>query len=332
MKTILFRADAKPGIGTGDLVSLIQLSKTFSANDWNCLFLVQETAPALKLMEVHGIRNVFTLPEDCSPEEDLQALRHLVAEHAVSHLFACITERPLTEYGAFPENIKKACINFDGIVPAEWALIVNWNFPDDDWYPSAPATTKKLLGPEYVILPENFDLQKIEDRVLRKPIQNILIAMGGADEFDLTTLTVTKFIQEQMCYELTIVLGPGFQHREKLDAVLKESKLAYRCLNSVSDMFSLYLECDAAIATGGLTSSELVATKTPSILVAAMEHQERRCRYFHEKDWAVFMGHWEQFKQMPLQPALAQLEVFEADRFTMKFSGREKIYKAFAGI
>ncbi len=333
MQKILFRADAKPGIGTGDLVSLIHLSRVFEKNGWETHFFIRDSDMGKRLIRDRSIRNYREFPDSESVEEEVDDINRYLSKNNITHFFACVTERLLTLYTNIHSDVIKGCINFDGIIPEDYKLTVNWNFPDPEWYKQKEhPKTQFLLGPEYVVLPDNFDQDVIHAREFNRPIKNLLVSMGGADEHDLTLQAVQKIIAESLELNLNIILGAGYRNHEPLEKFLSASGLNYICKSSVTDMFKEYMECDAAIATGGLTSSELVATHTPALLIAAYPHQEARCRFFHDNQMATYLGPQEQLVDKKLGTALAKLEQFSSKNFTMNFRGAEVIFTHFSQL
>jgi spore coat polysaccharide biosynthesis predicted glycosyltransferase SpsG len=331
MKKILFRADANPAIGTGDLVSLIHLSRVFDKNGWESHFMVRDSAAAKKILADYKIARCETIADSGSGAEELAAVDRYLTRNRITHLFACITDRPLTEYALIGSPVAKGCVNFDGRIPKSWDLVVNWNFPDPRWYPRKDFPgTRFLLGPEYVILPDNFDAKRVARREHQRPIRKLLVAMGGADALNLTAAVAAKIQKERLPLELTLILGSGYEGRPALDAALKSCTIPYRIKVGVADMFAQYLECDAAIGGGGLTASELVASHTPAILVAVCDHQVARCRHFHEKGWAVFLGAADELDGKPIGPLLQQLAGFDRNNFTARFCGAMEIYNHFS--
>ena len=91
MKKILFRADAKPSIGTGDLISLITLSEYL--DDFECFFLTQSTSVAKKIIERRNQKNVFWLDENADVKVDVATINEIVDSHKIDMLFFEITER-----------------------------------------------------------------------------------------------------------------------------------------------------------------------------------------------------------------------------------------------
>ena len=105
-------------------------------------------------------------------------------------------------------------------------------------------------------------------------------------------------------FEIIIILGAGYQHKTLLNESLSGSKSKFTVRENVLNMFEEYMRCDLAIGAGGLTASELVATRTPSILIATYQHQIPRCQYFDDRGWATYLG----FKEVARQDLLEAIE------------------------
>ena len=90
---------------------------------------------------------------------------------------------------------------------------------------------------------------------------------------------------------MTVIVGAGYKHGESLTRRLAASGYRHRMRQNVTDMLAAYLDCDVAVGSGGLTASELVASRTPAILISTYEHQIARCRHFHNNGWARYLGY-----------------------------------------
>lgn len=289
--------------------------------------MTHDSEAARKLTADYRIERCRFLVDEMGVKDEVNHINRYFAANHITHFFACVNLWSLEKYTGLDPAVVKGCINDDGKLTDDWRLVVNWNFPAPGLYAMENfPKTRFLLGPEFVILPDNFDREIISKRTFNRPIKNLLIAMGGADEYNLTTGVVRKVLDENLDLHLIIILGAGFEGHDELNSVLQSASLSYDCKTSVADMFTEYMNCDAAIGTGGLTSSELVATHTPSLLVAAYEHQEARCRYFGERGVAVYLGDLDACKNKSLKEGLAKLENFDADNFSMRFRGAEEIY------
>lgn len=288
MKKILFRADAKPSIGTGDLMSLLHLSTYLDG--FECYFLTQATQTAERIIQRYQPKNIFWLKENADAAADVAAINALIADKKIDIVFFEITERKLTDYVGIIPTAKKVCVNFDGHIPDDIRLLINWDAAAPNYYDLEKfPTTKFLLGPQYVILPKSFYSEMIQHREYSQTRRNILIAMGGADELDFTS-KVAEILAEGI-YTLTIIVGAGYSHKDVLTRMLDTKPCRYTIKTNVQDMLSEYLACDFAIGAGGLTSSELVASRTPCALIATYEHQIARCNYFHQQKWAEYLGY-----------------------------------------
>ena len=289
MRSILFRADANPAIGIGDLMSLITLSEYFDSNEWQCYFMIRAYPASVKLSERIDKNNLTVIDSNASIESEVIQINSFCKKRCIDLLLIEITERPLSEYSSLDTSIKKACINFNSNLLSDLSLVVNWDVDARKYMKQNDAPDAKfLLGPEYVILPKVF--YNLKQRIYKARSETILIAMGGADEHNLTSDIISCLIENKTELNLNIIVGSGYQHIDQLKKTLEKSNLKWKIKHNVKSMLEEYLECDVAIGAGGLTASELVASKTPAILIATYEHQIARCQYFEHKGYVKYLG------------------------------------------
>ncbi len=289
-KKILFRADASPVLGIGDLSSLINLSEYFIENRWKVYFLIKDTQAGLALTKMKGVENLYTMPAGITVEDEVRKLNSVIEEVGIDLVFFEITERKLTDYKGLSKKIKKACVCFDGHVFEDMDIVIDWDTAAFDFFnPEKYPGTKFLLGPEFVILPINFDRQIIESRKYKQKPETLLLTMGGADELDFTGKILDILIKQGIALKIKAIVGSGYGEIEALKKKAENADVVIE--QNVKNMFEQYLSCDVAIGAGGLTASELVATKTPAILIATHKHQQARCEYFNEKGWVNYLGY-----------------------------------------
>jgi len=291
VKRILFRADAKPSIGTGDLMSLIHLSRYLERDGWETHFMIRDYKAGVDLAAKYGIRKIQVMDGNLTIQGEVDEINKYIEEQRIDVVFFEITERKLTEYDGITSRVIKACVSFDGVVPDKTDLVVNWDVEAHTRFNTARyPDTMFLLGPEYVILPSEFDLTKIQKRMYKESPERLLVAMGGADEFNITQKLVDVLKRNKIKLKVHVIVGAGYGYLETLHNSLKNSGLQYEIKQNITNMFNEYLECDVAVGAGGLTSYELIAAATPALLIAAYEHQVARCVYFDSQGWAKFMG------------------------------------------
>lgn len=324
MKKILFRADAKPSIGTGDLMSLIHLSKYFKKNSWEPHFIIRNYKAGVSIVKKHKLNKVFVIDENFSVQQEMDIINSYIEKHCIDAIFFEITENNLSEYKGLSENVFKGCAVFDGAVPDDMDLVVSWDVVSDKFFDKAkyPKTTF-FLGPEYVILPVEFDTEKIKNRQYNTNPETLLVAMGGADELNFTQKVVDALIRNGIDLKINVIIGSGYEYKEKLKKNLENSSLKYEIKHNVIDMFREYMQCDIAIGGGGLTSSELVATRTPAILIALYEPQISRCEYFARHGLAQYLG----YREVNSNLLLNYLKKINLPNNEMVFHGKEKIFE-----
>jgi spore coat polysaccharide biosynthesis predicted glycosyltransferase SpsG len=288
MKRILFRADAKPSIGVGDLMSLITLSKYFNET-WEVFFLIKSYKAALILVQQHQLQNVITMKENIPLEEEIVFINNTIQKLTIDILCLEITEIKLSSYIGLDQTIKKVAINFDGDILDNLDLLVNWDIDVEKLFDGkAYQKTKFLLGPQYVILPK--EIYTIKKSNPTKRDKKLLIAMGGADEFNLTQKVIDTILQNNLNLKITIIVGAGYEYLSSLQNTLKNSNTKFEIKQNITNMIKEYSVCDIAIGAGGLTASELVAAKISTILIATYQHQIARCEYFEKEGLATYLG------------------------------------------
>lgn len=294
MKKILFRADAAPHIGIGDLMSLINISKYFDDTIEIC-FIIKNYEAGLRLIKSYEVEEYTTvIDQNITIEDEVNFINQFIKENKIDLIFFEITERALFDYQSITSTVKKVAVNFDGKIPDNLDLVIDWDVEADKYFtPKEYPNTKFLLGPEYVILPQEFYSAKVKNKTDNVGIPKVLIAMGGADELDFTSKVVDSIINLNLNYELNIIVGSGYQAKKSLEAKLSNSSLKYEIKQNVTNMIDEYLSCSIGIGAGGLTSSEMVAAKISPILIATYEHQVARCKYFDKMGWAKYLGYRE---------------------------------------
>lgn len=291
MKKILFRADANPPIGTGDLVSFINLAGYFRREGWQTHFIIRNYASAVKLVEKYCPGKVLMLKDAIPLTEEIKVINRYISKSRIDVFFIQVTEHKLAEYAEVNGAALKACVSFNKDIPANIDLVLNWDVGAETFFDTSRYPQKTfLLGPEYAILPANFNLKKAKARAYRKAPRTLLIAMGGADELNFTQKMVNSLIRNGTGLKLKIIVGSGYAHRSELARSLIESGIKHEIKQNITDMFAEYMSCDVAVGAGGLTVFELIASGTPALIVATYEHQVKRCEYFGESGLIKYLG------------------------------------------
>ncbi|MBI9086962.1 MAG: hypothetical protein JEZ11_25430 [Desulfobacterales bacterium] len=292
---ILFRADAYPAIGTGDLMSLVHFSRhpRVVAAGWQCHFMVRDHSTARNLLAGRQVSHVSLIPADASTAEERVAVVRYTADHNMDAVIFEITDRRLDTFDLTEIDAVTAAVDFYGWIPRGLDLVVNWDteaparyhcqdFPGTDFF----------LGPETVFLDPDF----LSGRQRWQPEENdrrpVVVAMGGADEFDLTGGILSELVPRlPPDTSFVAVVGAGYGHLDRLRDLAQGANGRLTIRQNITDMCREFLGARHVFGAGGLTAYELVATGTPCSLVACYDHQVHRCRHFADRGWVRYLGH-----------------------------------------
>ena len=292
MKKIIFRADAGPSIGTGDLVSFIHLSRYFERRGWECYFVARDYPAAVALLNLHNIRKRTVIRNNVSAAREVEIINGRITKSRADAVFLQVSENALSRYSGIANNAFRACAYFGNDLPAGYDLVLNWDVGSEGRFDRRKHPgTKFFLGPEYIIISADFDRRAIKKRTYGKERKNLAVMMGGADERNFTARVVKKLDGLRCGMKISVILGAGYRHEKELGKILAGSSLDYKIKKNVKNMFDEYMGCDVAIGAGGLTASELVVTGTPAMLTALYEHQIARCGYFGRMGWVRYLGY-----------------------------------------
>lgn len=144
---------------------------------------------------------------------------------------------------------------------------------------------KVLRGPCY--LPLNPEIARYKR--LRNEQNRIVVSMGGSDTYGVTVKVIR--LLKAAGRGATVVVGPAFQHENKLNSVIDSSFQLKRALPSLMEEFSHY---DLAITGGGITPFEANAAGLPCVVIASEDFEIPVGQGLAKLGGAVFAGHHSQ--------------------------------------
>jgi len=153
--------------------------------------------------------------------------------------------------------------------------------------------TKKLLGPRYVILENNYKeiYKNIDHYKTNKEKKTILITFGGVDKPDRTSLVYKALVMnKQHINKIIIVLGSMYQHKQKIEKLAREFKEKTEVYQNTTKMPFLFAESDIVFNSGGLTVWE---GSVFSNLIVIMGHTEREIlggKFIGENNYGIYLG------------------------------------------
>ena len=295
--TILFRCDGSHEIGFGHIVRCIALADELrDKHGSGVVFAVLYDNKAMEMILNHGYK-----VETANPRED---------QFDYGDWFNCIVKKNhpcaliLDIRDDLPPNIvsnlrKKGILVVTIDDPTDRRLLADLAF-----YPPVPQVEKmdwhgftgqRFIGWEWVILRREFshndeNLYKRIKATKKTKIHNILVTMGGSDPKGMTlkTMEALKVIDGQ--FEVAIILGPGFAHRDSLNEILGNFPHIYRICENVLNIGDIMAEADLAVASFGVTAYELAAMGVPSVYLSLTEDHLQSASVFQNDGMAFSLG------------------------------------------
>lgn len=164
------------------------------------------------------------------------------------------------------------CVNFEDEGPgARLAnLVIN------ALYEAPDSASNWRCGPDYFCLRDEF--VNAARNPLRPEARTLLISFGGTDQHNATlrVLNIVEPICRAFGIAIRIVAGPGYAHKEALEARLKELENPLIEFTWATNIMSRMMEgADLAICSAGRTVYELAHMRVPGIVLAAHEREAR---------------------------------------------------------
>jgi spore coat polysaccharide biosynthesis predicted glycosyltransferase SpsG len=131
-----------------------------------------------------------------------------------------------------------------------------------------------LLGPDYILLREQFREVARKESDWQSPPTQVLITMGGSDVSNTTPIAMEAF--DNFSGNVDVVIGPGFSNIEEIKRAADSLPTCFNLLYSPDNMAELMQQADVAVSAVGGTVFELLATRTPFVGIPQVENQMQR--------------------------------------------------------
>ena len=140
-------------------------------------------------------------------------------------------------------------------------------------------SAKKLLGPKYAILRDEF--KNIKHKSPKSNVEKVIITLGGGDENNITKDILDSLLDNYNDIEYNIILGNSYKYKDFMIENYKDEKVKLHI--NTNDMAKAMLDSDLAISAGGNTLYELSACGTPTIAIIIADNQRKFVQEIHRK-------------------------------------------------
>ena len=154
-------------------------------------------------------------------------------------------------------------------------------------------SNKILSGPDYFFFRQEFiEMFRIE-KVIQKDARNILVSMGGSDQFGFTR-KVAKALTRIGRPDLNIkfVIGTGFEDslKQEIKTVLEGAESNCENLIECDNMAELMRWADLAVISSGLTKYETALMGIPSIIISHDNYHAKTMEDFKRAGSVLHLG------------------------------------------
>ena len=146
-------------------------------------------------------------------------------------------------------------------------------------------------------------------------LNRIIVTLGGTDTYGVTLKVVAWLNCEGR--KATVILGPGFSHKEELENSLGPN---IELKENVPSLVQEFYDYDLAIIGAGITAFEAAAAGLPTITIANEEFEIGNAEYLQELGCTIFAGHHNDinFDCFNTDIALAKMSQAGLDNVTTK--------------
>jgi len=299
---IVIRTDASIGIGTGHVMRCLTLAKQLKRHGTEVTFVCREFEGNSISYLLGQKMNVVKLPIIGSVSQDEQW--RLDAEGTISVIKEMDYEVDLIivdHYGldrrweSMLRSFTRRIMIIDDLAdrPHDCDLLLDQNYylnMNERYKSLVPEYCVQMVGPDYVLLRDEFLQIAVEPRERTGEINNILVFFGGTDPTGETIKTLEAIGEIDIHgVEINVVVGLSNPKRYEIAQMCdKMPKTNFHC--QVNNMAELMRQADLAIGAGGSTTWERCLLGLPSLTVVLAENQFELTRTMAKQGSTIFLG------------------------------------------
>lgn len=293
-----FRVDAGNKIGMGHLTESICLADSLrSRTNGEIVFLVNRFAPALDTIKRSGYA-YHIVREGLDAQENAEIVLDWIRKNDVQVVIVDLLNVENTYLQKLKNSAAKLVVILDDAEHRQVVgdLVINFNITQDEkfYLVLPPSGTNYLIGPKYMLLPEELHEIWKKEKTLPETCGTIFVNQGGGDPYGLTMKIIKELERLNLKQKVIVVIGPAMllQHRKEITNLKPQLKNSYQFEWDVTQkkMYQLMLEGDLAITAAGNTLYELAVFGIPSIAVCHHERHNKVASKFEERMAVVNLG------------------------------------------
>lgn len=295
---VLFRADASIDIGTGHVMRCLSLANELKKAGNECRFicanqngdlihLIQASGHFVyQLSEVRRTGNLGSSKTSGLPkiDEKYDALQTLIAIGHIKADWVVVDHYQLgSEWESLVKSVCRRVFVIDDLADRQHDcdVLLDQTFGREslDYVALIPPKCEVLCGSQYALLRPDFaEIRPMSlARRNNSEIKRLLIAMGGMDKDNVTSLILKSIKAAKLAHDcnITILMGSSAPWLDNVIKVASSSHWKTEVKVGVANVASVMSESDLAIGAPGASSWERCCVGLPSILVVIANNQTK---------------------------------------------------------
>jgi UDP-2,4-diacetamido-2,4,6-trideoxy-beta-L-altropyranose hydrolase len=290
---VVFRVDSSVTIGTGHVMRCLTLARQLKQMNANVSFICRDLEGNLiNFIKDHGF-TVYVLQKIRINEtdnndtfkwykenwqQDVRETLYIVESYIHSIDFFIVDHYGLDEkWESKLKPFTKKLMVIDDLANrkhvCDFLLDQNLYLNYQERYKNlVPPECKQLLGPNYVLLREEFIEASRQKRIRDGEIHDILVFFGGTDPTNETIKALNALALLENNIKVNVVVGSSNNRKAEIREYCdRYPNFFFHC--QVSNMAELMNEADLAIGAGGTTTWERCYLGLPSITIIVADNQ-----------------------------------------------------------
>lgn len=274
------RADGGPSMGFGHLIRTGAVA-TECLRQGDTVVYLTTTPDAVSAILPNPV-----IVESLDTVDDAAEVTQAVEDHGLDTVFIDLFEADTEYQQTLSQNDSKIVVRHNYLnhtVCCDTLVYGDLHAPsvDYEWTGRKPDF---LLGPDYILLREQFREVASKDPKWRPKPTRAVITMGGSDVSNTTPDAMEAF--QTFNGTVDVVIGPGFTNTEKIDRTSESLPTQFDLVYSPDNMAELMQQADVAVSAVGGTVFELLATRTPFVGVPQVHNQMQRAEALRRNELA----------------------------------------------
>ncbi|WP_391120373.1 UDP-2,4-diacetamido-2,4,6-trideoxy-beta-L-altropyranose hydrolase [Psychrobacillus sp. L3] len=267
MKKVIIRTDASTEIGSGHVMRCLTIAHQLTKHGANVRFMMHEVQGNLiDFVGEQGFGNITTFEL-----ADLYIIDHYDIDEVWEQKLRTYTNKIMVIDDLANRRHNSDLLLDQNVVPQF----------EKRYEELVPAHCVQLLGPEYLIMRDEFITARQDMPNRTGKVKSLLVFMGGTDPTNETLKILTALQETKVTFEnVHIVVGSGNIYKDRIQTICAE--LGFHCHIQIDYMAELMLQVDFSIGAGGSTTWERCYVGLPSSSTIVAENQRIATEYAAE--------------------------------------------------